>query len=66
MTFNVPCGADGWAGGRAIGRTYGHLITEISRMDRLPHFLRFEAKQSAGVELRYYATDNPRKGEMDK
>ena len=53
-------------GGRAIGRTYGHLITEISRMDRLPHFLRFEAKQRAGVELRYYATDNPRKGEMDK
>ena len=24
---------------RTVGRTYGHKITKISRMDRLPHFL---------------------------
>ena len=52
-------------GGRAIGRTYGHLITEISpRMDHI--FLGLRLKRSARVELRYYVTDNPRKGEMDK
>ena len=37
----------GWAGGRADGRTgvraYVHKITKISRMGRLPHFLRYEA-----------------------
>ena len=29
----------GWAGGRA----YVHMITKISRMGRLPHFLRYGA-----------------------
>ena len=28
-----PCGAD--------GRAYGNVITKISRMDRLPNFLRY-------------------------
>ena len=31
----IPCGAD--------GRAYAHVITKISRMDRLPDFLRYRA-----------------------
>ena len=26
--------------GRPVGQTYGYVITKISRIDRLPHFLR--------------------------
>ena len=29
-----PCGADGRTGGRAVGRTYGHVTTKISWMDK--------------------------------
>ena len=28
---------------RSGGRAYSHVITKISRMDRLPHFLRYGA-----------------------
>ena len=53
---------DGRSGYRADIRSldYGNFSADG------PHFLRFEAKRSARVERRYYATDNPRKGEMDK
>ena len=34
---------------RTCGRTHGHVITKISRMSRLPHFLRYGATL---VELR--------------
>ena len=27
--------------GRPIGQTYGHVISKISRIDRLPHFIRY-------------------------
>ena len=40
MLHWYTCGADGrWAGGRA----YGGVIKNISRMGRLPHFLRYDA-----------------------
>ena len=29
--------------GRAVGRTYGHVVTKISRMSRSPHFPRYGA-----------------------
>ena len=32
-----------WTDGRSVGRAYGHVITKISWMDRLPHFLRYGA-----------------------
>ena len=32
------CGADGLVDGRTGGQAYGHVITRISRMDRLPNF----------------------------
>ena len=40
-----PSGTDG----QAEGRTYGHVITIISRVDRLPNFLR------CGVTLAHFA-----------
>ena len=46
------CGADGRAG--------GHVITKISRMGRLPHFLRYGATlaRTSRVDLRYYHWDD--------
>ena len=44
--------------GRTVGWTYDHAITKISRMDRLPHFLRYGATL-ARVELRYKQTNRP-------
>ena len=44
--------------GRTVGWTYDHAITKISRMDRLPHFLRYGATL-ARVELRYKETNRP-------
>ena len=40
--------------GRADGRAYGHVITKIFRIGRLPHFLRYGAAL-ARVKLRYDA-----------
>ena len=42
------CGSDG----RAVGQTYGHAITKISRMGRLPHFLRYRATLARGASLK--------------
>ena len=39
---------------RTDGRKYGHVITKISRMNRLPHFLRYMGLyKGARLELRY-------------
>ena len=39
---------------RTDGRKYGHVITKISRMNRLPHFLRYMGlHKGARLELRY-------------
>ena len=37
------CGAKGQSVSGSIGHTYGHVITKISRMGSLPHFLRYGA-----------------------
>ena len=47
----------GRKGGWAVGRTYGHVTTKISRMHRLPNFLTHGAlrcRASRARELRYY------------
>ena len=36
---------------RMAGRAYGHVITKISRMGRLPHFLGCGATLSRGAPL---------------
>ena len=36
---------------RTDGRTDGHVITKISRMDRLPNFLRYGAPLARGAPL---------------
>ena len=41
----------GWAGGRA----YVHMITKISRMGRLPHFLRYGATLARAYNIRGYS-----------
>ena len=41
--------------GLADGRAYGHMIAEIFRIGRLPHFLRYGAAH-ARVKLRYNAS----------
>ena len=46
-----PCNADGRTDERTDGRTDGHVITKMSRMDRLPNFLGYRAPR---VELRCY------------
>ena len=37
--------------GRTVGRAYGHVINKISRMSRLPHFLRYGAKLARFVSI---------------
>ena len=43
ITHWFSCGADGLA--------YGHVITKISRVDRLPNFLRYVASLVRGAPL---------------
>ena len=43
ITHWFSCGADGLA--------YGHMITKISRVDRLPNFLRYVASLACGAPL---------------
>ena len=38
--------------GRMDGRSYGHLITKISRMDGLPNFLRYGAPLARALRTR--------------
>ena len=49
--------------GRTDGRTYGHVITNMSRMGRLPHFLRYgatlaSASRALGAPLKTYLCTN--------
>ena len=43
ITHWFSCGADGLA--------YGHVITKISQVDRLPNFLRYVASLARGAPL---------------
>ena len=43
ITHWFSCGTDGLA--------YGHVITKISRVDRLPNFLRYVASLARGAPL---------------
>ena len=38
--------------GRTDGRAYGHVVTKICRMDRLPHFLRYGATLTRASRVR--------------
>ena len=43
--------------GRSIGRTYGHVITKLFRMGRVPHFPRYgamlvQANRALGAPLK--------------
>ena len=39
----LPCGADGQVFGRMVRRTFGHVTTNISFIDRSPNFLSYGA-----------------------
>ena len=40
------------------GWTYGHVITKISRMGRLPHFLKYGATLARGTPLKLVALED--------
>ena len=46
------CGGDG----RSVGRAYGHVITKISRMGRLPNFLTHGAPLRARGSANIFTT----------
>ena len=52
---------DGRAGGRSVGRVYGHVTTKISRMHRLPNFFThgapLRARESSAIKRVYYRND---------
>ena len=59
---------DGRLGGRAVGLSGGHTVTWLPKfLGSIDYHIFLGLRQrEARVELRYYATDNPKKGEMDK
>ena len=45
---------------RSVGRAYGDVITKISRMGRLPHFLRYAATRAWSSAFKRALEHSPR------